>query len=107
MTTPDCKFEPGLLQPLIDRNRCEAKGPCVEVCPFDVFVLRLITPDERLGLSLKGRIKALVHGGMQADAQHAERCRGCGLCVAACPERAITLQRRAATPAVAAPVSSA
>lgn len=92
----ECKFEAGVLEPVIDRNRCEAKGPCVEVCPVAVFVLRPITPQERRALSLKGRVKAWAHGGIQADALHAGRCEGCGLCVAACPEHAITLRKRTA-----------
>ena len=78
----DCKFDAGVLEPVIDRNRCEAKGPCVEACPVQVFVLRPITAQERAALGLKGRIKAWAHGS--------------GLCVAACPEHAITLRRRLA-----------
>jgi 4Fe-4S ferredoxin len=34
-----------------------------------------------------------VHGGKQAYAVNADACRACGLCVTACPEKAITLAR--------------
>jgi 4Fe-4S ferredoxin len=82
------------LQPIIDRNRCEAKGDCVRVCPYDVFVLRPLAAEERAALSLLGRVKLYVHGGKQAVAARAEACQACGLCVAACPERAIRLGGR-------------
>jgi NAD-dependent dihydropyrimidine dehydrogenase PreA subunit len=89
---PDCK-EQGLLAPLIDRNRCEGKEDCVRVCPYDVFELGTLTAEQRRGLSLKGRLKAWAKGGKQAFAVRAGDCHGCGLCVKACPEDAITLAR--------------
>lgn len=88
--TPDCK-EPGRLAPVIDRNRCEAKGDCVRVCPYHVFELGPLGPAERGGLSVIGRIKAFVHGGRQAFAVRAPDCHACGQCVTACPEEAIKL----------------
>ena len=86
-----CAPDPGRVAPVIDRNRCEAKGDCVRVCPFDVFEIGVIGPDERRGLSLVGRVKAFAHRGRQAFAVRAESCHACGLCVTACPERAIRL----------------
>ena len=86
-----CAPDAGRVAPVIDRNRCEAKGACVRVCPFDVFEIGVIGPDERRGLSLVGRVKAFAHRGRQVFTVRAENCHACGLCVTACPERAIRL----------------
>ena len=91
---PDCKHDAGVMTPVIDRNRCEGKEDCVRVCPYDVFEIRKIGPEERRGLTLMGRLKALAHRGRQAFAVRADECHGCGLCVTACPEKAITLRVR-------------
>jgi 4Fe-4S ferredoxin len=88
----DCQ-EAGRLVPLIDRNRCEAKGDCVRVCPYNVFELAALSGEQRAALSFKGRIKAFVHGNQQAFALRAADCHACGLCVTACPEKAIKLGR--------------
>jgi 4Fe-4S ferredoxin len=89
---PECK-EQGLLAPVIDRNRCEGKEDCVRVCPYDVFEIGTLTTAQRSDLSFKGRLKAWAHGGKQAFAVRAAECHGCGLCVQACPEKAIRLAR--------------
>jgi 4Fe-4S ferredoxin len=90
----DCKQIAGQFVPRIDRNRCEGKEECVSVCPYDVFEIRTLPRPERTRLSFKGRIKGFAHGYRQAFAVRAELCHSCGLCVTACPERAITLARR-------------
>lgn len=91
---PDCKFEPGIMVPVIDPMRCEAKGPCIPVCPYDVLALHVVPQSEMAVLPLLGRFKLFVHGGKQAFAIDPDACRGCGLCVQACPEKAIKLQKR-------------
>jgi 4Fe-4S ferredoxin len=91
---PNCKFDAGVMVPVIDPMRCEAKGPCVPICPYDVLLIRTVPAEEKAKLPLMGRFKLLVHGGKQAFALDPDACRGCGLCVKACPEKAIKLQKR-------------
>jgi 4Fe-4S ferredoxin len=91
MKADDCK-EPGLVQPVIDRNRCEGKQDCVRVCPYGVFEMGLLGESERRKLSGFGRIRAFFHGYRQALATRADQCQACGQCVTACPERAIRLE---------------
>jgi 4Fe-4S ferredoxin len=76
-----CNGEPGRVVPVVDRNRCEAKKACVEVCPFDVFQIRPLEAADRAALSVLGKVKAWVH----------DDCHACGLCIKACPEQAIRL----------------
>lgn len=85
----DCTGTPGRVVPVIDRNRCEAKADCVRVCPYGVFSIQTLRPEDRTGLSLRGRLKAFFHGGKQAYTPKADQCHACGLCVSACPEKAI------------------
>lgn len=84
---------PGRFVPHIDRNRCEGKGPCVDVCPTQVFAMGVLQREERAGLSLIGRVKAFAHGYRQVFVVSPNRCEACGDCVRVCPEHAITLRR--------------
>jgi NAD-dependent dihydropyrimidine dehydrogenase PreA subunit len=88
-----CKHAGGVLRPVIDRNRCEGKSACVAECPYDVFIVRKFERGQLPELGMLGTLKWWVHGGMQAEALRADQCHGCGLCVSACPEGAITLKR--------------
>jgi NAD-dependent dihydropyrimidine dehydrogenase PreA subunit len=87
----DCRAEPGKKAPRVDPNRCEGKGDCVEVCPYDVFVVRRIDDADFAGLSIIGKLKSLAHGRKTAYTPGAGDCHACGLCVVACPEKAIEL----------------
>ncbi|HVM95982.1 MAG TPA: ferredoxin family protein [Candidatus Acidoferrales bacterium] len=87
-----CAEQAGELIPLIDRNRCEGKADCLRVCPYGVFEVRVLRRDERDGISGIGRLKAFAHGYRQAVAVKADQCHACGLCVQACPEKAIKLR---------------
>ena len=94
MTTPDleaCRGEPGRVAPVVDRNRCEAKEDCVAVCPYDVFEIQDLSREDRASLSLLGKLKAWAHGNRQAFVVRPNDCHACQLCVAACPENALTL----------------
>jgi NAD-dependent dihydropyrimidine dehydrogenase PreA subunit len=89
----DCKQAPGLFHPVIDRNRCEGKKECVAVCPYGVFSIGTVESELRRELSLRGKLKGFAHRWQQAFASNADACHACGLCVAACPEKAIALTR--------------
>jgi 4Fe-4S ferredoxin len=93
----ECKQEPGVFAPVINRNRCEGKEDCVQVCPYHVFEMRKLSAEEKSALPFASRVKALMHRNWQAFAVRADDCRACGLCVAACPEHAIKLQSTAQT----------
>jgi NAD-dependent dihydropyrimidine dehydrogenase PreA subunit len=58
-----------------------------------VFEIRKLTPDERSALPLLIRLKVWVHGGKQAFVLRPNDCHACGLCVTACPKKAITLAK--------------
>jgi len=91
-----CTPEPTGQVPVVNRNRCEAKDDCARVCPYDVFEVRVLAPEESAGVSFRGRLNLIVHRNRQAVVARPDDCHACGLCVAACPERAITLTPRAA-----------
>ena len=86
-----CGAEAGGYRPVVDRNACEGKRDCVEVCPYGVFEVRQIDDEDFSSLSFLGKIKSRAHGRLTAYTPHADLCQACGLCVVACPEKAIRL----------------
>lgn len=88
-----CRAEPKVFLPVIDRGRCEGKRDCVEVCPYSVFEVRRIDDADFAQLSFLERFKSRAHGRKTAYTPGADQCQACGLCVVACPEKAIKLVR--------------
>ncbi|MEO8310430.1 MAG: ferredoxin family protein [Caldimonas sp.] len=78
---------------MIDRNSCEGKADCTRVCPVSVFAVGTLPKEQRKNLTLKGKLKGFAHRWQQAILVNESACQACGLCVEACPERAITLTR--------------
>lgn len=86
-----CRAEPGSFVPVVERSRCEGKKDCDAVCPYNVFEVRRIDDADFAALSFLMKLKSRAHGRMTAYTPRAEACRACGLCVVACPEKAIRL----------------
>ena len=86
-----CRAAPGSFRPVVAAGRCEAKADCVRVCPYDVFEVGPIAPATFKSLPWLARLKVRVHGMKTAHTPKADACRACGLCVDACPEKAISL----------------
>jgi NAD-dependent dihydropyrimidine dehydrogenase PreA subunit len=89
----ECKAEPGAFRPVVDRNRCEGKRDCEAVCPYDVFEVGRMTDGDFGALGVLGKLKSLAHGRKTAYTPRRDACQACGLCVVACPEHAIRLER--------------
>ena len=89
----ECRAQPRTFRPVVDPRRCEGKSDCVAVCPYDVFEVRRMDDSEYRALPLLPRLKVWAHGKKTAHTPRADACLACGLCVTACPERAITLER--------------
>ena len=83
----------GTYIPVVNRSKCEGKRDCVEVCPYDVFTVRRIDDADFEALGFLGKLKSRVHGRLTAYTPKSADCQACGLCVVACPEKAITLVR--------------
>jgi NAD-dependent dihydropyrimidine dehydrogenase PreA subunit len=94
MSDQGCAPVAGRVMPRIDLARCEGKGDCERVCPYDVFVIAEVPCAERRTRGAFARAKLWVHGNRQAVAINADACHACGRCVAACPEDAIRLVPR-------------
>lgn len=88
----NCPGPRGAWTPVINHRRCEATRACVEVCPYDVLGVQRIGRADWAEIGPIGRLRSRVHGRRTAYAVTPDACQGCGLCVAVCPEHAITLR---------------
>gem|GEM_PF-460356 len=96
LTTPgleSCDDQPGRIMPVVNMLRCETKGPCLEVCPYSVFEIRPLKKEEWDSLTWFPRMKIWFGGGRQSFVAQPDSCQACGICVTACPEKAITLKK--------------
>jgi len=89
----DCRAAPGTYRITVNRNKCEGKADCVEVCPYGVFEVRRIDDADYGKLSLIGKLKSRAHGRQTVYTPGMDACRACGMCVVACPEEALVLSR--------------
>jgi 4Fe-4S ferredoxin len=87
----ECKQPAGVIKPIVDFDRCEGNADCVRVCPENVFAMARIEDKDYRSLGLLSRFKQRVHGMQVAYTPNVDACRSWGLCVSACPEKAITL----------------
>ncbi len=90
-----CRAAPAAWAPRVDRAKCEGKRDCVAVCPYDVFEVGRIVDADFAALGVLGKLKSVAHRRQTAYTPGESRCQACGLCVVACPEKAITLVRSA------------
>ncbi|WP_417603348.1 4Fe-4S dicluster domain-containing protein [Owenweeksia hongkongensis] len=88
----NCDEEGGKLMPLINLSNCGGKEDCVPACPYDVLEMRTISPEDRLNLNFKGKLKTFFKP-KKAYVTDPDLCHACGICVQVCPERAIKLVR--------------
>lgn len=87
----ECTAEGGRFTPKVDHGKCEGKEDCAAVCPYDVFEVRKIDDADFEALGFLARLKKRAHRRQSAYTPGADGCRACGMCVVACPEKAITL----------------
>ncbi|MCB9688243.1 MAG: 4Fe-4S dicluster domain-containing protein [Alphaproteobacteria bacterium] len=86
-----CRADAGVWKVAVDVHRCEGKGDCVVVCPYQVFEVGPIDEGVYASLPMLTRLKLWVHGKKTAHLPRADACKACGLCVVACPEGAVSL----------------
>jgi NAD-dependent dihydropyrimidine dehydrogenase PreA subunit len=90
----DCRAAPASYTIVVDRGKCEGKGDCVEVCPYRVFEVRRIDDADFAQLNILGKLKSRAHGRKTSYTPRIDACQACGMCIVACPEKALTLRKR-------------
>lgn len=93
LNTSNCDENSGKLMPIINLSNCGAKEDCISACPYDVLEMQTITPEDRLTLNFKGKIKTFFKP-KKAYIKDPSLCHACGLCVQVCPEKAIKLMKQ-------------
>ena len=83
--------EPHTVVPLVNYNKCEAKGMCTHVCSRQVFRISKISDEQFAGLSFFGKLRSIFSENRKSIVVHPELCNRCGLCVNYCPTKAIRL----------------
>jgi 4Fe-4S ferredoxin len=91
--TSNCNGEPGNFIPIVNAQRCEGKGACAAVCPYDVFEIKRMPDDQFSTMPFFVKVKLWIHGRKTAFTPNMDDCLACGACVSACPEHAIILSR--------------
>ena len=61
-------------RPVVDHGRCEAERDCVPVCPYDVFEVRRMDPDDFTALGMLGKLRSTAHRRMTAYTVRADQC---------------------------------
>ena len=77
--------------PVINLNKCQSDGICVNSCTSQALGMKEITDIEFSNLSFIGKLKTMFHGREKAMLLDPENCIGCGKCAKICPEKAIKL----------------
>jgi NAD-dependent dihydropyrimidine dehydrogenase PreA subunit len=89
MTYIKTKKKETKLIPVINLNKCQSDGKCVNSCTSQALGMKEITEFEFSHLSIIGKLKTRFHGREKAMVLYPENCIGCGKCAKICPEKAI------------------
>lgn len=79
------------MKPVINWNKCDGCGRCVENCPAHVLGLRELSQKDYNELSWFGKLKSKRKGSKRADIVNDGECIGCRTCQEHCHERALKL----------------
>jgi NAD-dependent dihydropyrimidine dehydrogenase PreA subunit len=94
MTDESLCHETGMVWPVINPDRCFGDADCVSACPHGVLGTRAVSSGLQDAAMGRARAAPDLVISRQALVLAPERCAACGLCVAACGQRAIFLQGR-------------